>query len=262
MNLINSHRASQAAETGQLTPRGRRSAQSSVMELSFSAQPSRQSASIDGTFCHNPQTIHRPSDSETSLVPLSPKISALPPAVRRSSMPDVIPFTEFCKRTLPAGCPSRPGSVGTKSRDSSPSTEPATAKHSPIDSVASTPIMLASDGAAELKLPPPGPQHRTHSNRRRRCQVVRGQGSGFEILLPGSLNRTALDELSQSASAPPVSLQNAQHVHHTRSRSQEGKNRLQKKRTPSVGSTGSRWSVGGSSTYSRLGRLSRIGIFA
>ncbi len=235
LNLLNNHRASQVAETGQFTPRGRRQVQSCSVDLAGLGRPTRTSTSTERTYVPEPRSATRSSSSETgspTTLLSTPKIAALPPAVRRSSMPDVTPFTEFCKRT------SRPASPRATSRDSAQSHQIKSETHSPIDSGATSPIMPASAGAAELKLPPP---ERT-SFERRKSAVVRGHGTGFEILLPGSLKPALPEEhpLERQRAVPPISLQNS-------------KNKLQKKRRPSMDST---------SSCSTKSRRSRISIFA
>ncbi|KAK5168073.1 uncharacterized protein LTR77_006641 [Saxophila tyrrhenica] len=239
LDLLNSRRVFQAAETGQLTPRGRRPGQSASVDLTGLRGPNRLSTSVEG----RPSTRSSSSDTGTAAALSSAKIAALPPAVRRSSMPDVTPFTEFCKRTSQDRGPATPRA---RSRDSALSSQAVS--ESPVDSAASSPIMLASAGAAELKLPPP----KRTSFVKGPSQVVRGHGTGFEILMPGTLNPPMPGDhpMERERAAPPISLQNSSRA---RSRSEDGKSKLQKKRQPSMDSSSSR---------STASRRSRISLFA
>ena len=235
--LLNSHRISQAAETGQLTPRGRRPSQSHSVDFSSGGRSNRQSASVDrfDYFLNQSKSALSPGEKSPNNPFSTPKIDALPPAVRRSSMPDVTPFAEFCKR---ASHDQRPESLRSRSRDSAQS---SAHQSDAYDSAPSSPIIPASEGAAELKLPKP----KRGSFEKRASQVVRGHGSGFEILKPGSLNPSMPREhpMERQRAAAPVSLHNSMHG---RTCSEDSRRKLQKKRWPSedstTGSENSRWS--------------------
>ena len=249
LDLLNKHRTSQVAETGQLTPRGRRTGQSLSMDLAGYSGPRRDSASLERPkhFSTRKEGAFPASGAASPpTTPSSPKIEALPVAVRRSSMPDVTPFTEFCKRTSQNG---RPESLRSPSRESTQTSTPVSGAQSPLASTPSSPIMPASEGAAEMKLPPPlSKMHFEHRIEQRASQVIRGLGTGFEILRPGSLNPPAVEEstMERQRAMPPVSLQNPARSRRSSTCSTESRKTLQKKRPPSLhsptGSAKSRWS--------------------
>lgn len=229
LELLNSHRVSQAAETGQLTPRGRRPGK--AYSVDFAAPSARTSKSAERSdYFGVQQKAVRPSLETT--VPMnpfsSPKIDALPLAVRRTSMPDVIPFAQFCKMAPPS--PSLESSRS-NSTDSIETVTPTSDDHNDHDYGALSTIIPASEGAAALKLPPP----KRGSFEKRISQVVRGFGTGFEILKPGSFNPPIPKDwkMEKQRRAPPVSVHNASRG---RSSSTGSERKLQKKRRPSVDS--------------------------
>ena len=252
LDLLNKHRTSQVAETGQLTPRGRRPGQSLSMDLSGSSRSRRDSAALE-----RPKQSSTRKKTASSVpppkTPSSPKIEALPLAVRRSSMPDVTPFTEFCKRTSQNGLPE---SVRSRSRESTQTSTPVSGTQSSFASTPPSPIMPASEGAAEMKLPPPALAKKQfeHRTEQRASQVIRGLGTGFEILRPGSLNPPAVNEttMERQRAMPPVSMQNPSRSRRSSTCSVESRKTHQKKRRPSVDSTAS----------SGKSRLSRINLFS
>jgi hypothetical protein len=224
--MLDTHRRSQAAETGQLTPKARRPGQSrdsSVASLPHSAVTPTEHSDY---FSVRPKAM-KTSDSDSPTNPFpSPKIDALPASVRRSSMPDVTPFAKFCQTAPPSPRPEgyRPASQevfsGVCTLDEVPSPDFVPARPS------STP-------------PPPAHTEPTRpSFEKRESQVVRGHGTGFEILKTGSLNPPPppTDPLERQRAAPPISLHN---THRPRSSSAGSRNKLQKKRRPSIDSTAS-----------------------
>ncbi|KAK3720426.1 hypothetical protein LTR37_003838 [Vermiconidia calcicola] len=239
LELLNSHRISQAAETGQLTPRGRRPGQS------YSVDFTRQSRSTERTdyFGGLPNST-RQRESPTNPF-ATPKIETLPSAARRSSMPNVTPFAEFCKR---ASNDARPGSLRSSSRDSAQSPARKSDSHNSYDSGPPSPIMPASEGAAAMKLPPP--KRTSFEKRPQNAQVLRGHGTGFEILKTGSLNPPLPREhpMERQRAAPPLSLHNATR---TQSGSAGSRNKLRKKPKQSFDSSAS----------SNSSRQSRISLF-
>lgn len=256
LDLLNKHRTSQVAETGQLTPRGRRTGQSLSMDFAGYPQPHRDSASLERPkhFSTGKKSASPASGAASQpTTPSSPKIEALPLAVRRSSMPDVTPFTEFCKRTSQNG---RPESLRSRSRESTQTSTSVSGGRSPLASTPPSPIMPASEGAVEMKLPPPAPskKHFEHRIEQRASQVIRGLGTGFEILRPGSLNPPAIKEttMERQRAMPPVSLQNPTRSRRSSTCSMESRKTLQKKRRPSLDS----------STSSAKSRSSRISLFS
>lgn len=248
LELLNKHRTSQVAEQGQLTPRGRPSKALS-MDFHGSAQSRRDSISLERHDLVSTALRTLSSIQATASPPSpcsSPKIDALPETVRRSSMPDVTPFTEFCKR---ASSNARPESLRSQSRDSTPPTPAKSAPQSPQESAPSSPIMPASEGAAEMKLPPPV-LFRTSFEHDKNSQVIRGHGTGFEILRPGSL-KTKQQTIEQHKTIPPVSLQNSKPSHRSSTYSTEPFKKLRKNRH-SLDSTAS----------SDRSRFSRISLFS
>lgn len=247
LHMLDTHRISQAAETGQLTPKVRRPGQS--RESSVASLPTPPSAIMGGQYDCFPrlqQPLRTTSSGGNSPINLfsSPKIDALPPAVRRSSMPDVTPFAQFCA-TAPPPRPEgyRPlsqGSVTNARRNIEASSISTTASLMPLASNPPTPPTPAEQGIAQPK--------RT-SFEKQTLQVIRGYGSGFEILKPGSLNPPMPVEhpIERQRAAPPVSLYNA---YRPRSSSADSRRKLQKRR-PSVDSTNS----------SDTGRKSRNSVF-
>ena len=237
--LLNSHRMSQAAETGQLTPRGRRPGHSHSVDHTGTSRPPRDSTSTERQdyFAARRRSQQPPSSNGQSGSPPAPaKMDALPLGVRRSSMPDVTSFADFCKN-VPRGPP--PESLRSSSSETSRSSRLASAHQRDDDSTPPSPIFPASAGAAELKLPQP----RRSSFEKRASQIIRGHGSGFEILRPGSLNPKMPVEhpLEKKKAAPPISLQNASRA---RASSEDSRRKLQKKRRPSsVSTTSSRSSA-------------------
>ena len=173
------------------------------------------------------QKSHDPSSSP----PSTHKIDALPAAIRRASMPHVTPFAQFCKMAPPS---PRPRSHESNSSNTTQNGSIQSESQSILDSDPSSPIMPASEGAAQLCLPPP----KRTSFEKRASPVIRGHGTGFEILRPGSLNPSMPKEnpLERQRAAPPISLHNASRP---RSCSADSRRKLQKKRRQSDVSTAS-----------------------
>lgn len=128
----------------------------------------------------------------------SPKISALPLAIRRTSMPDVTPFAQFCKMAPPSPSleSSRPDSldniktaISTISERSSWDLGALSRDLPEVESIAASESASPKQSVFE-KQP---------------SQVLRGQGTGFEILRPGSLN----PEISCDTANRPRSLMSA-----------------------------------------------------
>ena len=248
LDLLNKHRTSQAAEMGQLTPRAKLKHHNLSLDIRNLPAFSRASTSDSQLDYFSSQSRSRPM----SATAMSPTTTVSPSAARRLSMPDVTPFTQFCK-TAPAP-KSRPQS---KQRDG----DAVTVYETPSTS----PIIPASDGAAALSLPPAlalPPPKRTSFELKYEPQILRGRGSGFEILQPGSLNpklppRTTGSNESEEGHqkaprGPPISLHNSTRHDSTDNR----RSRLQKKRRPSPDSTSSFDS--GSSNASRRSRMSLL----
>lgn len=227
--LLNSHRQSQAAETGQLTPRTRKPTQS--MELSGYTSEDLPSESDDaGYFGVKPtsKATSAPSSPKENS-PSPPKVAALPAAVRRTSIPDVTPFAQFVQTA-----PSLPRPASLQSpivEDVKKKTEEVVSNgdQRPTNSNAAPYIPSPTSKAtpSEPEQAVSGAIRPSFEKDGRGSQVIRGHGTGFEILKPGSLPEAIMpmepplhEKLSK---APPMSLKN-----YTRSRS----------RSSSVGSTG------------------------
>ncbi|KAK3113628.1 hypothetical protein LTR53_008896 [Teratosphaeriaceae sp. CCFEE 6253] len=239
--LMQTHRLSQAAEMGQLTPRVRRPGQSrdssvasipaSIEHVDYFARRSRVAGQLS-------------SGGSSPTNPFStPKIDALPAAVRRSSMPDVTPFAQFCQTAPQASRPVSQGTVSSSRR----STE-APEVYTPIfSSVVGLQYGLASTPTPASLPAGNGKQKQSQSEpkrspfEKRPSAVVRGHGTGFEILKPGSFPQPRPDEEEtplqrQRAAAPPISLHNAYRPRSSSAGSGPAGRRLQKKRRPSVDS--------------------------
>ena len=239
LELLNSHRLSQAAETGQLTPRTRKAANS--FETTGLGRHSTTSVHGDlaGYF-----SFKQPRESSPRTPPSphgsSPKLDALPAAVRRSSMPDVTPFAQFVQ-TAPTS--PRPTSMQSAKDSSEQRREPSMYESVPSSPTKAGAPLEPSDASTMVPItiePTSVPQQQevqtkrpSFEKERRPSQVIRGHGSGFEILKAGSLNPAMPMEKQQAA--PPVSLQKYRHAR-SRSSSADSTRKLQKKRRPSIDS--------------------------
>lgn len=186
-------RMSQAAETGQLTPRVRRE------HGDYFCPPREQSPPpvLNGDQCSPPSTS--PSARSPNSNIWASQIDRLPPAVRKTSLPDVTPFTKFCL-TAPASPLTRPASPvsSISSINSDSSSRPSAGepkKLPPAQTLAVTPPLTQI-------APPPRSSFDTHDS-----MVLRGHGTGFEILQPGTLFPSHTTDRKQR-NAPPVSLLN------------------------------------------------------
>ncbi|SMY20368.1 unnamed protein product [Zymoseptoria tritici ST99CH_1A5] len=223
LDLMHTHRMSQAAETGQLTPRVRKpshagsewnggdnnSAASTPRSTTFPdltdyfAVPSRR---------RSPSPASSPSAGKSSSEP-----TTLPPIVRQSSLPDVTPFTKFCQTGPGSQSHSRSSSTSTSTSSRSPSKDvlhPRTlsAPTTTIQPTITPTTAIPSTASAELSNAPvttttaapsnPSSRPSSFEPRPQSAAIVRGHGTGFEILRPGTLPK---------AQNPPVSLQNARH---------------------------------------------------
>ena len=232
--LLNSHRQSQAAETGQLTPKTRKPT-SSVDLSGYTGNGIASSSSKDlGYFGLKPgaKTTSTPPSPRDN--PSPPKVDALPVAVRRSSIPDVTPFAQFVQ-TAPAmpRLASLPFAVVEVEKKS----EAALPEHSlqslSVNSTTSAPPMATKNSPTEQAAA--GAVRPSFEKEIRGSQVIRGHGTGFEILQPGSLPAItpAISPPPEKYHAvPPVSLQK-----YARSRSRSSSRgstggKLQKKKRP------------------------------
>ena len=235
--LLDSHRISQAAETGQLAPRVKKPSRSVDWTTLTCAGPGGTIAEHNSYFqsssSSSPTTPRTPSEDTLSWS----KIDTIPAAIRRSSMPDVTPFARFCQTApltqRPASCSPPPGGKADKQRP--PSDTPSIYTSEPSSLTVASPIA----GATSVETQP-----KRTSFEKRESQVLRGHGSGFEILKPGSLDAPPPGEhpMQRQRAAPPVSLQN---YNRSRSSSANSGRKLQKKRRQSFDSATSCESSGG-----------------
>lgn len=209
--LLNSHRQSQAAETGQLTPRARKPTHSMDFQ-GYASDGITSSGSDDlGYFGVKSKTASTPSSPKGG--PSPPKVAALPAAVRRSSIPDVTPFAQFVQTAPSPPLPTISQSSVSKEERSSeisrPSVQVLTTPHS---SILVSPTKEPSNGQTEQTVA--GAVRQSFEKERRGSQVIRGHGTGFEILKPGSLPAVVAppasppSEKQNNNGLPPVSLQN------------------------------------------------------
>ncbi|GAB7325696.1 hypothetical protein MBLNU13_g09667t1 [Cladosporium sp. NU13] len=232
--LLNSHRQSQAAETGQLTPKTRKPT-SSVDLSGYTGNGIASSSSKDlGYFSLKPgaKTTSTPPSPQDN--PSPPKVDAPPDAVRRSSIPDVTPSAQFVQN---APAMPRPASLPFAVVEVEKRSEAALSKHPvpslPIVSTTSAPAVATKNSPTEQAAA--GAVRPSFEKERRGSQVLRGHGSGFEILQPGSLPAMtpAISPPPEKYHAvPPVSLQKyARSRSRSSSRGSTGR-KLQKKNRP------------------------------
>ena len=277
LDLMHSHRMSQAAETGQLTPRIRRPGFSGDW-ASIANTPTTMTAELSNYFgkarsrSQSPDKSHMSGNwasSARTFVP--PRIDTLPPAVRRASLPgpNVASFTEFCQTAPPSPMRDnyRPASAGSVMSTKSAMqivgdslSEYMSASSSPVETTA--PHIQPPEPSTQPKETPVAetPQPRRPSFEKKASSVVRGHGTGFEILKPGTFGMPigpaeyTPEKLHKSQpQAPPISLHNSVRTANTsrpRSSSAGSGRRLQKKRRPSSesetssdGRSGSRGSI-------------------
>ncbi|KAK0926109.1 hypothetical protein LTR57_004359 [Friedmanniomyces endolithicus] len=156
-------------------------------------------------------------------------------------MPDVTPFVQFC-----GTAPLSPRLVG---QDTTPNTRRQSDATSIYTSAPTSPVTQgkgSSRSPSRAALPVPRSESRSSEPKRTSFEkqpstVIRGHGTGFEILRPGSLNPALpINEhpMQRQRAAPPISLHNS---YRSRSRSSSAGSvagrRLQKKRRQSFGST-------------------------
>jgi hypothetical protein len=236
--LLNSHRQSQAAETGQLTPKIREPT-SSVDLSGYTGNGIASSSSKDlGYFSLKPDAKTTSTPPSPRDNPSPPKVDALPAAVRRSSIPDVTPFAQFVQ-TAPAM--PRPGSVPFAVAELERKSGTPLPKHSvqspPMASTTSAPPAAMKNGSTE-QAAAGAVRPSFEKERRGSQQVLRGHGTGFEILQPGSLPAMApamSPPPEKYQAVPPVSLQKyARSRSRSSSRGSTGRKLQKKKRTLSV----------------------------
>lgn len=179
--LLNSHRKSQAAETGQLTPKTRKPT-SSVDLLGYTGNGITSSSSRDlGYFGLKPDAkaaSTSPSRISRRDNPSPPKVDALPAALRRSSIPDVTPFAQFVQ-TAPAMPRSASPPFAAVAVEKRPET--TLHKHSesspPVGSTTAIPSAVNKSDSTEQAAV--GAVRPSFEKERRGSQVLRGHGTGW-----------------------------------------------------------------------------------
>jgi hypothetical protein len=234
--LLNSHRQSQAAETGQLTPKTRKPTSSMDFQRYVGHGTASASSRDLGYFGIKPSTkapLTPPSSTGSSS---PPKIDTLPATVRRSSMPDVTPFMQFVQTA-----PATPSQTGRKLSVIEVKKEPAV--QSGILTPPSREKLITSASPARTKAGTPdqttaGAVRPSFEKERRPSQVIRGHGSGFEILKPGSLpamTPAVSPPPEKQYAVPPVSLKNyGRSRSRSSSRGSTGRKLQKKKRASSI----------------------------
>ncbi|CAK1354818.1 hypothetical protein CB0940_01374 [Cercospora beticola] len=227
LDLMQIHRMSQAAETGQFAPRARKAnlGGSRPSSSSNSAKHSLRLRARSESPVARPTTAGKTSTGQNQYA--SP-IDSLSEAARRSTLPDVTPFAQVCR----TGPPSpqlesrRPSPSPTSSGSSSKrSTNEIKAEPAPASS-----NMAPTANETEIVPERTAQKHPLHpSSEQRESSILRGHGSGFEILRPGTF------AAERQRSAPPLSLYNS--MPQARPSSTEGPRKLQKKRRSSVESS-------------------------
>lgn len=232
LDMLNSHRVSLAAEIGQLTPRGRKPGQSG--DRSSTSLPASASTPTDQSDCfmvpHKLTQAPPPEGASSTNSLTTLKTDALPASIRRTSMPDVTPFAKFCQTAPPTPRPesSRPPSQASSSNVRPPSHCPSVYTSAPGSPIKPVPTSTTPSEPAEVEL-------KRASFEKRQSRVIRGEGTGFEILKPGSLNPPPLAEhpMQRQRAVPPVSLHSG---YQPRSTSADSRRKLQKKRRQSLDS--------------------------
>jgi hypothetical protein len=207
--LLNSHRKSQAAETGQLTPKTRKPT-SSMDFQGFGSDGLASSSSKDlGYFRLKPNAKASSTPPSSTDRPSPPKVDTLPVAVRRASIPGVTPFAQFVQ-TAPAM--PRPASLQSPILEAKRSSEAALPnvleQPPPSEIVTSAPCTQTKADTTEQAAA--GAIRPSFEKERRSSQVIRGHGTGFEILKPGSLpvvTPVLSPPPERQHAIPPVSLQ-------------------------------------------------------
>nr|POE47345.1 hypothetical protein CFP56_00676 [Quercus suber] len=204
--LLDSHRVMQAAETGQLAPRSRSrkpSLSGSVLSLNTSST----------ALARYLETCSRSPSAAPS--PTSPTFDTLPASLRRSSAPDVQSFDQFCQ--------SAPHPDSIDSRCISPVSELESSSFRPRSR--SQLSDCPSARVSQLSLPILESDEALQPSRRSfeviPSQILRGHGTGFEVLSPGSLSSSQVNG-SRRSGGPPIALHNAS-VRRARSRSSDGR---------------------------------------
>jgi hypothetical protein len=230
--LLEDRRMSQVAETGQLVPSAQKPTRNANRAMHGPAGPTPQT--IEQRRQHPNDPTHAqasasgsPSTSSPSLI----KFDAIPAAIRRSSMPEgVTPFTQFVQTAPQSPPPAKLKAAHHDAQQQLPSRRTRDSARS------RSPTRLAEVHTAQSYT---GPDRQSFEKDRPQSQVVRGAGSGFEVLKPGSLHPAMPTSQTKSGqrTAPPLSLDNYKNTRsRSRSSSTGSSRKLQKKRRTSVDS--------------------------
>lgn len=229
--LLNSHRQSQAAETGQLTPKTRKPISSVDLQGYIGGGIASSSSKDLGHF-------GRKSTSTRRGNPSPPKVDALPAAVRRSSIPDVTPFAQFVQTAPAMPRPASPQVSAVEVEKSSEAALPSIPTPSPRKALLTSPSPAAK--TSSISQASAGAVRPSFEKERRTSQVIRGHGTGFEILRPGSLPAvkpasSPPPESGKQHAVPPVSLHKyGRSRSRSSSRGSTGRKLQKKKRVSSI----------------------------
>lgn len=207
--LLDSHRQAQAAETGDLTPRTSRPTNSMDLHGYLSSRFAASGSGELGYFGPKAVTTISSTPASPSRDPSPAKVAALSAAARRTSIPDVTPSAQFVQN---ASSMPRRGSLQIPLAEMEKSPEvskPSNMAGPPPDQV----VKMASPKPKRTSMSEQttdGAVRPSFEKERRASQVIRGHGTGFEILKPGSLPAAtpAMSPPPEKLYAlPPISLQ-------------------------------------------------------
>ena len=233
LDLMQSHRISQAAETGQLTPRIRKPLFNDHSMSSFKLPQPAITSNLPTRIQQRPASLSSVEQDLPSITSFSnPKIDALPPAIRRSSIPDAPSFAQFCQVASASPRPESYKPTGSASNASS-------ADNTLRNTLLPCPTNMATNKDSAPTLDGAAAQNKRTSFEKSEPDVLRGLGTGFEILKPGTLSLSLPTKSTHEKprTAPPISLQN--YGPRTRSSSTDNRRKLQKKPRSSIDSTAS-----------------------
>ncbi|KAM3415331.1 hypothetical protein BST61_g8860 [Cercospora zeina] len=238
LDLMQTHRMSQAAETGQFAPRVRKADRSGDWTNSRPSSATNLARHSLRLRARSESPVARPATNTTipaEHLQYPSAIESLPDAARRATLPDVTPFAQFCRTGPPSPrLESRRPSTTSSSCSAKGITHEGEAESASAPS--STAPVVAATVAGEVELvagQPAQQQYSLHpSSEKRESSILRGHGSGFEILRPGTF------AAERQRSGPPISLYN-NGMPHARPNSTDSPRKLQRKRRSSEESSAS-----------------------
>lgn len=171
LDLLQSHRLSHVAETGQLTPRVRRHQPNNSVEWANSVL---QAAKIENADYFTPEPLSSSPPSSPPPNPFStPSQSATAQTEPTTPVSDVHPVNDIQSRDEQSFDSYRPGIL-----------QPGVLRPYAVQ-----PYKAPQDISQPYEfLPPPDPTHPPAFQSQRTSQVLRKVNSGFEILRPGTLS--------------------------------------------------------------------------